>query len=182
MRVVIIDGSYEAGKLTSYLENLVSELEDDNHEVLLFNLNEMSLKYCTGCWSCWWGPGVGDCIGKDQASDIWAAAVNAEKLIIASPLIMGFITALTKKVVDKMVVLAHPYIKLSDGEMRHQQRYNTYPDLALILDKYIDGDDEDVEITKEIFRHSTANISMKFGYCGTIENSNVEVINEFISA
>ena len=182
MRVVIIDGSYEAGFLSGYLKQVKKELEDNDHDVVSFQLNELSLKYCTGCWSCWWGPGVGDCIARDNASDVWAAAVNADKVIIASPLEMGFITALTKKVVDKMVVLAHPYFKIEDGELRHRQRYEKYPDISLLLDKGDDGDDEDVEITAEILRHSAANINVNEFYVATTEKSVQEVTNEFIGA
>jgi hypothetical protein len=110
------------------------------------------------------------------------AVINSHLTVIASPLAMGFITALTKKVVDKMIVLVHPYIDIVDGEMRHKKRYKRYPALAMLLDKSLDGDDEDVQITTNIFRHSAANLGSRLHAYGTTDQDVKEVADAFVGS
>jgi multimeric flavodoxin WrbA len=182
MRIVTIDGSVTNGSLTAYLAHLRGELEQRGHDVCGFTLRDLELKYCTGCWSCWWGPTCGECVAGDDSGRVWAASLNADVVLIASPLVMGFVTALTKQALDKIIVLVHPYIRLQDGEMCHHRRYDRYPDMALLLEKGADADDEDVALTKDIIGHSANNIQTRLRFSGLTDQDVKEVADALTAA
>ena len=73
--------------------------------------------------------------------------MNSDFTLLASPMAMGFVSALLKKMQDKLVPIIHPYIKLVRGESRHRRRYDRYPVLGLLLEVEADTDREDLELT-----------------------------------
>ena len=105
----------------------------------------MKINYCTGCWHCWVKT-PGQCSSKDQSLDVCRTVINSDFTLWASPIIMGFPSALLKKVTDKLIPLVHPYIVLDQGEAHHLARYDHYPQFGLLLEKNGDTDDEDIEI------------------------------------
>jgi len=58
----------------------------------------------------------------------------ADIVISASPVIMNFISALLKRVNDRMLPIIHPFLKLQEDRMAHFLRYSNYPKTALLLD------------------------------------------------
>ena len=158
MQVVIVDGSPEAGGLSEYIGKLEGELSSRKHEVKVFTLRDLELKYCVGCWSCWWGPTCGECAFPGGSSQVWAEVINSDLLVLASPVVMGFLSSLLKKAQDKMPVLLHPYIEIVDGEFRHQKRYDKYPKWGLILERDENTDEDDIEIITEIEKHAALNL------------------------
>ena len=77
------------------------------------------------------------------------AAIDADLLLLASPMAMGFTTALLKRAADQMIPLLHPYFIVEGGEVRHRARYAHYPAMALLLGAGADTDAEDIEITTD---------------------------------
>lgn len=59
--------------------------------------------------------------------------INSDLTVFVSPIHMGFVSANIKKVNDKMIPLAHPYIEIFNGECHHIKRYDKYPKLGLLL-------------------------------------------------
>jgi hypothetical protein len=76
---------------------------------------------------------------------------------MASPVMMGFPSALLKKALDKLIPLLHPYIKLVNGECHHRKRYDRYPLLGLILEKSGDTTEEDIRIIGHWFDRFSLN-------------------------
>ncbi len=132
-----------------YLDILKQGFEQE-HTVDLFFLDEMDLKYCSGCWSCWWKT-PGKCIFRDDADGIFKAVINSDFVIFATPLIAGFVSSTIKKITDRLVVLLHPYVKFIDGESHHRARYDNYPSFGLLLKKELDTDSEDIRIIKDMY-------------------------------
>lgn len=149
MRVAILDGSPQRGPLSRYLDELTELLRARDHDVKLLTLRDLAIRYCTGCWHCWWRT-PGECASKDESAKVCAALVNSDFTLLASPLVMGFISALLKKTQDKLIPLLHPYITLVRGESRHWKRYERYPVLGLLLDREADTDDEDLRLTEQM--------------------------------
>ncbi len=178
MRVVIIDGSPEARGLSEYIGKLEGELSSRRHEVKVFALRDLELKYCVGCWSCWWGPTCGECVFPDSSSHVWAETINSDLLVVASPVIMGFLSALLKQAQDKMPVLLHPYIEIVDGELRHRKRYDKYPKWGLLLEKGEDTDEDDIEIITEIEKHAARNLRSSLYFTALTTDSVKDVSDE----
>lgn len=98
----------------------------------VFRLRDLDIKYCCGCWDCWVKtPGV--CRYDDDMPQILREMINSDLCIWVSPLSMGFVTALTKQAMDRIIPLVHPYIGIFQGEFHHLARYSKYPKLGLVV-------------------------------------------------
>lgn len=160
MKITILNGNPDATHVAfdDYLGRLVEGLAPA-HQVTRLDLREMNIAYCTGCWGCWVKT-PGECAARDDSADVCRAAINADLLLLASPLRMGFISALLKKSLDKMIPLVHPYIVADQGEAHHRARYDAYPLMGLLLeqDPDPDADAEDVAITADILSRTALNL------------------------
>ena len=133
----------------------------------------MNLKYCTGCWSCWWRtPGL--CAINDDGEEIFRSVINSDFVIFASPLKAGFTSSELKKITDRLVSLLHPYIKVKDGEFHHRKRYESYPDFGVIVLPEEDTDDEDLRIVSDIYDRLALNFHATKKYLRLAEKSRIE--------
>jgi len=162
MKITILNGSPNGdyNTLTERIQSLKMQKENEGHSVEEFNLKEMDLAFCNGCWACWWkSPGI--CAIKDDIESILRSVINADLVIFSSPIIKGFTSSLLKKVCDRLIPLVHPYIELVENECHHLKRYDKYPDFALVALKEEDTDKEDEEIISDIFKRFALNIKTK---------------------
>jgi len=161
MIITILNGNMqpEPNGFSIYVSDLTRRLQKD-HTVNHFQLREMSISHCTGCWACWWKtPGI--CAIKDDMDRIFATIMASEFLIFASPIMRGFTSSLLKRMTDRLVTLLHPYIILNNGECHHRKRYERYPDFGLLLEKEHDTDNEDIEIIRDIYDRFALNFHCK---------------------
>jgi multimeric flavodoxin WrbA len=151
IKVAILNGNPNAdnGSFDDYLQRLSDELTSGGHTVTVFGLREMDVKYCTGCFGCWVKT-PGECVVKDESRNIRRAVINADFVLWASPVRMGFYSALLKTVTDKLTPLLLPYGEIAHGETRHVARYEQYPVQGLLLEKGPGTDDEDIQIISTI--------------------------------
>jgi len=179
VKVSILNGNPDPQNKTfeKYIEDLDNQLNIQNHQVQRFTLREMSLKYCTGCWACWVKT-PGKCIFPDDSSLICKAAVESKLLLFASPIVMGFTSAVLKKGMDKLIPLVHPYIEISHGECHHRSRYEHYPLLGLLMEKSPGSDEEDIAVITQIYHRLSLNFKSKLGLVQSTDTPIEEVINE----
>ncbi|MBN1485084.1 MAG: flavodoxin family protein [Chloroflexia bacterium] len=175
MRITILNGNPDAGNqaFDDYLRQLAAALQGQ-HDVAILDLRELDIHYCTGCFGCW-VKRPGQCVVQDESARVCRAAVQSDFLLLASPLIMGFVSALLKKTNDKMLPLIHPYFAVDQGEAHHRARYERYPLLGLLLDKGPDSDDEDVVITTEIYQRTALNMKSRLAWAGLTQEPVQEV-------
>ena len=176
MRITILDGNMnrEKSDFSIYMDHLVHVL-GRNNSVDYYPIDKMELQYCTGCWSCWWKT-PGECSQKDNADQIFRSYINSDFIIYASPLMIGFTSSALKKIVDRLIVMLHPYIQMNLGESHHNKRYTRYPEFGLILQKEESTDAEDIEIINELYDRLALNFHSKRKYTLFIENTNPEEI------
>jgi hypothetical protein len=84
---------------------------------------------------------------------------------MAAPVVMGFPSALLKKMTDKLLPNLHPYFMIDQGEIHHRPRYERYPKMGLLLEKSPDTDEEDLVLIEELYRRLALN--MKSPLCFT---------------
>ncbi len=158
------------------LQNGVNELSTElkkTNQVDLFCLDEMNLKFCVGCWTCWWKE-PGRCIHKDDGDKIFESVINSDFIVFISPLRAGFISSSLKKITDRLIVLLHPYIQFVNNESHHHKRYEKYPDFGLIVKKESDTDDEDLKIVKDMYDRFAINFHNKQAFIKTIDDNTIE--------
>ena len=109
MNILILDGNPAESRKTfnTYIKKLTADLAEEKHGVKTLTLRDMEIKFCTGCWSCWWGPTPGECVFKDDSHTVCREYINSDLVIFTSPVIMGFTSALLKKTQDKLIPLLH---------------------------------------------------------------------------
>ncbi|MFW6226616.1 MAG: flavodoxin family protein [Bacteroidota bacterium] len=157
MNITIINGDpdqHESG-FSGSVSSLADMLRTD-HQVWYFELRNMEIRQCTGCWACWWKtPGV--CVIKDDVSMVYQPVLSSDLVIFASPLRVGFTSALLKTLQDRMIPLLHPYMEIRNGEIHHRKRYPKYPLLSLLIQDESDTTAEDIEIVHDIYNRFAIN-------------------------
>jgi hypothetical protein len=176
MRITILNGepASSSSQLDGYLQRLAEHLGAE-HQITLMTLRDLDVKYCTGCFGCWVKT-PGECVAADDSAAVCRAVINADFVLFASPLIMGFVSALLKKVTDKLIPLVHPYIVVDQGEAHHLARYEAYPVLGLLLARGPDADDEDARITTDIYRRTALNFKSDLAFSKLTRDPIEEVV------
>jgi multimeric flavodoxin WrbA len=179
MKITILNGNPDASNVVfdDYLKKLSDALLSDRNETTIFTLRDMDLKYCRGCFGCWVKT-PGECVVKDDTRKIRRQYINSDLALFASPVVMGFTSALLKRAHERFIPLIHPYFELVDGEMHHLSRYDKYPLMALLLEKGKDTDEEDMEIISDIYRRDAINFKTSFCFTRVTSDPIEEVANE----
>jgi multimeric flavodoxin WrbA len=179
VQITILNGNPDAenAQFDGYLKELSDLLESNKHTVTTFKLRDMDIRYCIGCFGCWVKT-PGECFVADGSGDICREYIKSDLVLFASPVIMGFTSALLKKAHEKLLPIIHPYVELVQGEAHHLARYDKYPLMALLLEKGKDTDEEDIEIISDIYRRDTINLKTSFSFTKLTDNPAEEVANE----
>jgi hypothetical protein len=161
MRITILNGNPDPANTAfdGYLQQLVEHWQG-KHEVTQIDLRDLEIKYCIGCFGCWVKT-PGECTVPDESPQVRRAVINSDFTLLASPMRMGFVSALMKKMNDKFIPLIHPYIVVDQGEAHHLARYDRYPLLGLLLENGSGNDDEDIQITTDIYRRTALNMKSR---------------------
>lgn len=139
MKFLILNGQTKEDAISNSdfgkkLDQIKEDLIHRNHTVTSMELNTMNLNDCIGCYNCWLKtPGI--CVWKDDMVAILKALLTADRVIIASPVKMSFISSLAKKVRDRQLPLVHPYLKMNGDRMGHLMRYEHQPRQMMLLDE-----------------------------------------------
>jgi len=156
-KITIINGCSD-GTHAVFEEALTAEIEKHRTtlSVEIFKLRDMKIGYCTGCWSCWVKtPGL--CSLKDDMPQILKSVEASDRTVFLSPVSMDFVTAQTKKICDRLIPLVHPYIEVDGGEFHHVRRYDSYPELGLLL-MDPDKDGERFDVIHKVFERLSINL------------------------
>ena len=165
LKITILDGALNSSPKSwkTYLHALTAALEKQGHSVNHIKLGERDLGYCEGCFKCWVQT-PGTCIISDDNQEINRAIINSDFVLFASPLVMGFVTSILKKKMDRMIPLVHPYIMVEHGELHHLPRYEKYPLFGLLVQpEKIDGE-ETLAIVTQLFSRTARNIKSRLSF------------------
>ena len=80
MKTLILNGNpHSSGQeFDQYVDEFVHNLETFGHDVTRVDLRSLDIKFCTGCWSCWWAT-PGKCVFKDDMLQIYPEMVAASR-------------------------------------------------------------------------------------------------------
>lgn len=149
MKVTIMNGADKASFPKEYqnIVDLNSALDGEN-EISQFDIKDLDIKPCTGCWTCWVkDPGM--CIHKDDMVDIYKSVNQSDILLIVSSIKAGFLDSDVKKTIERQFALLLPYMTNVNDEFHHVPRYDNQPKIGLIIVGENEVDIEQQEILKE---------------------------------
>jgi hypothetical protein len=179
MRITLLNGDPDrSSAFYECVHNVAGRLANLGHEVATLDLCELNLKGCSGCWGCWVKT-PGECIKGDDSAKVCRSVINSDLLVLASPIIMGFTSALLKRAADQMIPLLHPYVTIQGGEMHHLPRYSSYPAFALLLGVGPDADAEDLEITRAMWTRTARNLMSHVVLTAVADRPAKEIADEF---
>lgn len=161
-RILIINGNpkEEKTEFDRYCEELAKELSLQGNEVRFLTLRDKKISDCIGCYACWLKtPGI--CALKDDQEEILKGYVWSDFIVLASPVIMGFVSSLLKKANDRMLPLVHPFLKLNNDRMAHYPRYDKEYKVGLMVDDNDSVDEEDIEIISKVYNKAEFIKTMK---------------------
>jgi multimeric flavodoxin WrbA len=181
MYCLVLNGNPTPSSFDDYLARFTQALTDQGHEAERIDLREAELRYCVGCWTCWWKtPGL--CAMKDDMATLYPKMARADLVVWSSPLVLGTISALTKKAQDRFIPLAHPYIELVDGECHHRHRYAKNADLGLIVEPAADDSEHDVALARRFFERFSRNTRTRLRLFATTSTPIAEAAREALAA
>jgi multimeric flavodoxin WrbA len=165
MRITILNGNPDAANtlFDNYLARLAEILTASQHSVTRLTLRDMDIRYCVGCFGCW-VKRPGQCLTDDDSQQVCRAVINADFMLWASPLRMGFPSALLKKTMDKSIPLIHPYFCVDHNEAHHRARYDHYPRLGLLLEPEPESDEQDIRLVGDIFSRTALNMKSRLEF------------------
>ena len=107
LKYLVLNGNpYRNRKgMDQYIDRLLAGIKSAGHEVQALVLRDMKIKPCTGCFSCW-VKNPGNCIIQDDGNEVARQYIASDHVILASPLIMGFLSSLMKNTMDRNIPLA----------------------------------------------------------------------------
>jgi len=132
MKVLVLDGGREGDALTLVaVQELVSVLAERADDVELVPLRERSIAMCTGCFGCWTRT-PGECVFKDDASEVLRSYVGSDLVVYATPVTFGGYSSLLKTMLDRLIPVLDPRFTIVGGEVHHRLRYRRYPKTVVL--------------------------------------------------
>jgi multimeric flavodoxin WrbA len=102
-KVVAFNGSpRKNGNITAIVGEIIKGAAEAGAETKIYNLNEMSMKPCQGCFYC---RGVETCAIQDDMKAVYEDLKEADAVVIGTPVYMFQVTAQTKLLFDRLYPL-----------------------------------------------------------------------------
>jgi multimeric flavodoxin WrbA len=106
MKFLAINGSpHKAkGSCIFMLEKMFEECETLGAETEIINLQSSKINYCLGCGKCM---SEGDCVQRDDVKEIQNKMVEADGIVLASPVYVLHVTGQMKTFIDRCLPMGH---------------------------------------------------------------------------
>lgn len=88
----------KGGNTDLLLQKAVKGIEEEDHKVQTYNLNEMNIRGCQDCGDC---DDTGVCSKEDDMSLIYEAIRSCNRIILASPVFFFGLSAQAKAMIDR---------------------------------------------------------------------------------
>ncbi|MBC8431475.1 MAG: NAD(P)H-dependent oxidoreductase [Desulfobacterales bacterium] len=123
--IVVFDGgprNTKFSKTTFMVNHFCRGAKSAGAEIEYIKLKDMKINPCTGCYTCWTKT-PGECIFKDDMSDLRLKFRKADLIIFSSPLYIFSVTGIMKNFLDRNLPNMKPYMLIENGETKHPHRY-----------------------------------------------------------
>lgn len=123
MKVLAINGSphAEKGNTALILSPFLEGMKQAGAEAELFYTKKMKINPCLGEYNCWLKT-PGACVQKDDMQQLVPKLMEADALVLATPLYVDGMTGPMKNLLDRAIPIGDPIIEIRDGRCRHPAR------------------------------------------------------------
>lgn len=144
-------------------EKIYRDHDFNRKDIHVINTRELDIRHCVGCFGCWVKT-PGECFQKDDMTIILKAMMHSELVVFFAEIKAGLIDSELKRVNDKMLPLLLPYEEIVEEEVHHRKRYDSYPELALVMLETEELNNEVFAINEQIYRRMAINFRSKLRF------------------
>jgi multimeric flavodoxin WrbA len=162
MKTVLINILNENENIESIQENINRLIDIDLVDLRIHDIRSEGSKHCKGCWNCWWKT-PGRCIHKDDIEKSYGDFINSDQAVVMVGIKSGFLNYQSKRFLDRLIPIIHPYIDYINNEFTHRLRYDHYPHIIFALDPTELSEDEYEVLKSYLARfafHYRSNVSL----------------------
>lgn len=98
MKIIGICGSPREGNTEYYIKTVLDHLNDKGHETLYVPLRSMKIEQCEGCYGC---VKAHQCMVEDDFQAVFKHMIDADAIVVGSPVYNGSITPRLKALLDR---------------------------------------------------------------------------------
>ncbi len=99
--VVIISSSPRLnGNSDTLAKEFMRGASENGYEIKYYNLGQMNLGYCRGCYAC---ANTGECFQNDGMNEISKSLIDADVILFATPVYFYTMSAQLKVLIDRLV-------------------------------------------------------------------------------
>ena len=120
LKVLVFNSSprKEKGNTALILNPFIECMREAGADVDLYYNYDLKIKPCRGCFNCWLKtPGI--CSQMDDMQWLLPKMNDADVLVYATPLYSYGMNGQMKNLIDRMIVLAEPFMEVAEGRSRH---------------------------------------------------------------
>lgn len=141
MKIVIINSSPRKNGVTNLLLSHMKEgMETEGASVDMFDLYKQKIKFCDGCFRCWYEhPSI--CKIQDDFNGIYNKVINADLVVFASPIYGMIVNAMLKSFMERLSMVSHlPDFKIDEMSSKMVKPMQDHlPPVALVLSGNMSG-------------------------------------------
>jgi len=123
MKTLVLSDAQSGDMLALALEGKIRDLLGNAGNLAYYNVPELNLKKCVGCFTCWLKvPGY--CMFRDESREINQHSSNCDILVIITKIRYGSYSSSIKNALDRSLPNLQPFYTLSNEKLRHVSRYS----------------------------------------------------------
>lgn len=124
MKAIILNGAPKGLPILDKAAKLLEkELESRKWETVSYQLRDLSITACRGCFKCWLET-PGQCHMKDDANGLTKTLAQSRLLVFLTPVSFGGYGSLVKTALERTVLpCLLPFMTTRKGETHHPLRY-----------------------------------------------------------
>lgn len=132
MKILVFNGSPRKSKGTTdiILESFIEGAKSSGAEIEKHHIVDLKINGCRGCFNCWWVT-PGKCVQKDDMEKILPSIVEADVMLLGTPIYGRNVTSYVQKLLERTFVFTLPEMVNNDGETTHPGRIGRFPRLVL---------------------------------------------------
>jgi putative NADPH-quinone reductase len=120
MNVFAINSSpkKEKGYTAKILNPFLQGMKEEEAHVDLYYTADLEINPCQACYACWLET-PGQCVHDDDMRELTKKFIDANIIVLASPLYWWSLTGSMKNFLDRLFSIGTPYVKIRDGHCYH---------------------------------------------------------------
>ena len=134
MKLLSVNGSphKEKGNTYTIVKAFLRGAKKQGAEIIdeIF-LQDKKIGYCLGCFMCWIKT-PGECIQKDDMKEILHKVLEADVLLLSTPVYIDGVSAQTKIFIDRLIPVLRAHFTLVNDHCRHKMGEKKMPALFVI--------------------------------------------------